>query len=163
MATLLEDIQTHTQWIVDAFKADNLQLDYTIYSFIQIDRFFEMHSSKGHAVKHGRLEENLGPVLFSIGAYVGETLIRCLPGAVWETDDNDPHGEITIAVVLIDGTRIWPVQRVMKRFSNGSDDSLYPYGYELTKELSGEPFESSFWEVISAPKEEGRKYWWKFW
>ena len=52
-------------------------------------------------------------------------------GGTWETDDSDPLGEINIAVRLPDGSVVWPVQRAMKRFENGSEDSLYAYGAVL--------------------------------
>lgn len=44
MATLLEDIKTQSEWIVKAFKSDSLNLDYTIHSFIEIDKFIAEHS-----------------------------------------------------------------------------------------------------------------------
>ena len=43
MASLLEDIHTQSKWIQRAFSADKLDLDFTIRSFIQIDRFFNRH------------------------------------------------------------------------------------------------------------------------
>jgi hypothetical protein len=46
-------------------------------------------------------------------------------------DDNDPQGEINIAIRLRDGTILWPVQRVMKRFKNGVEDSIWVYGVVL--------------------------------
>ena len=75
------------------------------------------------------MDGKAGSKLFGMGAYVGQTLIAQLGGR-WETDDRDPQGEVNIAVTLSSGT-VWPVQRVMKRFSNGSEDSLYAYGAAL--------------------------------
>ena len=43
-------------------------------------------------------------------------------------DDDDPEGEINVQLVLPGGGVIWPVQRVMKRFQNGSVDGLSVYG-----------------------------------
>ena len=125
MPTLLEDIRTHSDWIVRSFAADKLKLDYTVHSFIEIDRFFHIHSKNGQAVKGGRLSENYGMIIFSIGSYVGETLIKTLPGSIWITDDNDPEGEATASVKLPDGMIIWPMMRVLKRFKEGPEDSVY--------------------------------------
>jgi hypothetical protein len=163
MATLLEDIKTQSDWIVKAFAADNLKLDYTIHSFIQIDKFFQKHSKNGKPVKGGRLSNNFGAIIFSIGSYIGETIIRNVPGSVWETDDNDPQGEVTAAVKLPDGATMWPMQKAIKRFQNGSEDAIYVYGYHITKDYITESFDQSFWGTISDPNEETKKAWWKFW
>ena len=57
MATLLEDIKTQSDWIVKAFKSDNFNLDYTVHSFIEIDRFINMHAKNGQPVPGGRLSD----------------------------------------------------------------------------------------------------------
>ena len=144
MATLLQDIKTQSDWIAKAFAADKLKLDYTIRSFIEIDKFFNKHSKDGKAVKGGRLTLNLGAIVFSLGSYVGQTIIKNVPGAVWQTDDNDPEGEITASVKLPDGTIILPMQRIMRRFQNGSEDAVYVYGHRITKDYINEPFDQSF-------------------
>ena len=162
MTTLLQDIKTQSDWITKAFAADKLKLDYTIRSFIEIDKFFNKHSKDGKAVKGGRLMENLGAIVFSLGAYVGQTIIKNVPGAVWQTDDNDPQGEITASVKLPDGTVIFPMQRIMKCFQNGSEDAVYVYGHQITKDYINEPFDQSFWDTISEANGKLTKPWWKF-
>ena len=163
MAELLQDIKTQANWITKAFAADKLNLDYTVRSFIEIDRFFNKHSKEGKAIKGGKLTKNLGLIIFSLGSYVGETIVKNIPGAVWQTDDNDPEGEIKASVKLPDGTIIFPIQRVMKRFQNGSEDAVYVYGYHITKEYSNEPFDQSFWNISSEESSKLKKPWWKFW
>lgn len=37
-------------------------------------------------------------LLFSLGSYIGETAIR-LYGGEWDTEDDDPQGEITISAI----------------------------------------------------------------
>jgi len=162
MGTLKEDIKTQSDWIVKGFKSDGMNLDYTIKSFIQIDIFFEKHSNNGKPISGGRLSKNLGNIIFSIGGYIGETFIENVQGTEWITDDNDPQGEITAAIKFPDGTTIWPMQRVMNRFKNGFEDSIYPYGYELTKNYINEPFDQNFWTINSEQKE-SKKPWWKIW
>ena len=127
MATLLEDIKTQSDWIVKAFKSDNLNLDYTVHSFIEIDKFISLHAKDGLPVKGGRLASGFGPILFSIGSYVGETFIRTVPGSVWITNDDDLLGEINVELKFPGGMTVWPIQRVMKRVENG-EDSVYVYG-----------------------------------
>jgi hypothetical protein len=56
--------------------------------------------------------------IFALGAYVGEAFRRRL-GGDWMADDDDPAGEVNVILRLPDGTVIWPVQRVLKRPTNG--------------------------------------------
>ena len=158
MGTLKQDIKEQSAWLVNAFGTDHIYLDYSIGSLIEIDRFFNKHSVNGKAVKGGHLSKSLGPVLFSIGAYVGDCLIVNATGAKWVTDDNDPEGELTVSVQFPGGGIVWPMHRVWKRFKNGSEDSVYVYGYELTKDFTKEEFDNRYWKL----KEKSGK-WWKFW
>lgn len=75
----------------------------------EIERFFNEQSSEG-----GALSGQSGSILFGLGCLIGETVIK-IYGAHWETDDEDPQGEVNIAVRLPDNSLIWPVQRCMKR------------------------------------------------
>lgn len=161
MATLKEDIKTQSDWIIKAFQADGLSLDYSINSFIEIDKFFETHSKNGKPIPGGRLSQNIGPIIFSIGSYIGETFIKKDSGAEWITNDNDPQGEITAAIKFSNGMECWPMQRVMKRFKNGFEDSVYTYGFELAKDYITERFDQSFWDINTLKND--KKIWWKFW
>lgn len=122
--TLMEDIPKAADWFVQAMGASGYVLDGTIGSFRELDRFIDEQKRPG-----GILDGKVGSKLFAMGAYVGQTLVAQLGGR-WETDDQDPEGEINIAVCM-DRGKVWPVQRVMKRFSGGPEDSLYGYGMEL--------------------------------
>jgi hypothetical protein len=164
LATLKEDIHKQSAWLVKAFKSDRIGLDYTIESFKKIDLFFEQNSVPGKANPNGRLSKNLGPVLFSIGAYVGNTIIKALPGSIWITDDKDPEGEITAQVKLPNGSIIWPMQRVINRFKNGSEDSIFPYGAVLVSEISNDHYwEKTKENQMNLNKVAEKKPWWKFW
>ena len=122
--TLMEDIPKAAWWLEEAMTSSGYVLDGTLESFQELDRFIDEQKRPG-----GLLDGKAGSKLFGMGAYVGQTLIAQLGGR-WETDDRDPQGEVNIAVTLSSGT-VWPVQRVMKRFSNGPEDSLYAYGAAL--------------------------------
>jgi hypothetical protein len=165
MATLKEDIKTQSDWIVKAFAEDDFKLDYTIDSFIEIDKFFNKNLKNGKPKKGGRLaKKGFGPILFSIGSYVGETIIKNVNGAEWITDDNDPQGELKVSMKLPNGTEIWPIQKVIKRFQNGSEDAIYPYAYSVTKEFINQPFNEQYWTVTAERDEANiKKTWWKFW
>ncbi|MGE4346879.1 MAG: hypothetical protein AB7D46_05635 [Flavobacteriaceae bacterium] len=166
MGTLKEDIKTQSDWIVKAFEYDGLKLDYTIESIVEIDRFFAINMKDGKPKKGGRLsKKGVGGVLFSIGSYVGETIIKNSKGTEWLTDDNDPQGELKVAMKLPDETIIFPIQKVMKRFQSGTEDSIYPYVISVTENFIKPNSEIDFWKIISeaAKIEISKKPWWKFW
>lgn len=125
--TLLQDIMTSKEWISKALNSSNYAADFSINSFKEIDRFFDEQNTPD-----GILSRNRGQILFALGAYIGEVIISVC-GGEWLTDDNDPQGEINVAVKLKDGSTIFPVQRAMKRYMNGKEDSIYDYGYVLSE------------------------------
>jgi hypothetical protein len=163
MATLKEDIVKQSDWIIKALNSDGYILDYSINSFKELDRFLEDNSINGKPKSGGRLTQNLGSILFSIGSYIGETFIKKAPGSEWITDDNDPQGEITASIKFPNGMTVWPMQRVINRFKNGFEDSIYPYGYEIAKEYIDESFDSSFWDLGKTENHPTKKSWWKLW
>jgi hypothetical protein len=158
MATIKEDIKTFSEMIVKGFGADKLTLNYTLTSFKDIDTFYDLHSKNGERVEGGRFSKNLGQILFALGAYVGETIIKIVPGSAWETDESDPEGEINAILKLPNGTTVWPMQRTIKRFRNGQEDSIYIYGYHILKDHVDieELLEQE--QIIRT-----KGPWWKFW
>lgn len=124
--TLDEDIHTACEWVAMALNSSGYKADYTIESMKEIDRFIDEQSGENGIISRGR-----GKILFSLDCYVGETVIR-LYGGKWHTDDNDPAGEINASVELDNGTVIFPIQRVIKRYRNGSEDGIYAYVYVLS-------------------------------
>ena len=123
--TLLQDIMTSQDWVAKALNSSNYKADFSINSLKEIDRFFDEQNTPD-----GIINRNRGQILFALGAYIGEVIISAY-GGEWLTDDNDPQGEVNIAVKLKNGSIIFPVQRAMKRYQNGKEDSIYDYGYVL--------------------------------
>lgn len=123
--TLLQDIMTSKDWVAKALNSSNYKADFSINSLKEIDRFFDEQNTPD-----GIINRNRGQILFALGAYIGEVIISAY-GGEWLTDDNDPQGEVNIAVKLKNGSIIFPVQRAMKRYQNGKEDSIYDYGYVL--------------------------------
>lgn len=126
---LSDDIRASTQWIIMAMLSSGYKADLTVESMREIDRFFDEQNTPD-----GILSKNRGTILFSLGCYIGETIINNF-GGCWITDDNDPQGEMNIAVKLPDGTTLFPVQRCMKRYQNGMEDSIYAYVYALQAKI----------------------------
>ncbi|PIP56426.1 hypothetical protein COX05_03130 [candidate division WWE3 bacterium CG22_combo_CG10-13_8_21_14_all_39_12] len=131
MATLLEDIKTGSEWIVKGFEEFDITLDYSIESLREIDAFFDDQSTGGKPKENSLLGENLGGIIFSIGAYVGETFIKNNPGTQWVTDDKNPGNDMNSSIEFESGTLVWPMQKVIKRFENGPEDSIYFYGSQI--------------------------------
>lgn len=124
--TLAEDIPKAAEWVVNALNVSGYKADYTLESMKEVDRFFDEQSGSDGILAKG----NRGSILFSLGSYVGQTVIR-LYGGRWITDDSDPQGEINIAVETANGVTIWPVIRCMKRYKNGAEDSVYALVYSV--------------------------------
>ncbi len=165
MATLKEDIRIQSEWIVKAFESDGFKLDSSMDSIMEVDRFFIINMKNGKPKKGGRLYgKGIGPKIFSIGSYIGETIIKNVKGAEWITDDKDPDGELNVSLKLPNGTEIWPIQKVMKRYQTGSEDSIYPYVHIITKEFTNLPFNEKFWTLTSEADTKTKvKPWWRLW
>lgn len=131
--TLAEDIPKAADWLVRAMASSGYPLDSSVASFQELDRFFREQHCPG-----GLLDGTVGDKLFAIGSYMGQVFCQRL-GGCWETDDADPRGEINVAVRFPDGGVVWPVQRAMKRYQNGEEDSLYAYGAALADMACPDP------------------------
>lgn len=130
MASIVEDAFKAAEWISTALISSGYQADFSPHSLTEVDRFFEDHSLNGEAIPGGLLSEDLGMRLFALGSYVGE-VIRRSRGGDWRGDDENPRAEIELELHLSNGTICWPIQKTMKRFREGGEDSLGAYGRAL--------------------------------
>lgn len=126
------DARASADWIATALSASGYKADFSIDSLKEIDRFFDDQAPNGQPKPGGLLASDIGARLFALGGYVGEVVRRAASGE-WKGDDKDPEAEINIALQLKNGSTLWPVQRVMKRFKNGSEDGLHAYGVLATR------------------------------
>jgi hypothetical protein len=93
----------------------------------ELDRFFaEQMSAPGKPRRGGLLSEDRGARLFALASYTGEVISRNADGWRWVPAEDDPDDEINLQLER-DGEVLWPVQRVMKRYENGAEDSLAAY------------------------------------
>jgi hypothetical protein len=84
--------------------------------------------------------EALQPLLFSMGCYVGEVLVRNAGGR-WRTTEELGMGAVAsspIAVEMPDGRGCNPVGRVYKRFQKGREDSLAGFFQAMAGTATGE-------------------------
>ena len=131
-SSLIKDIETSKNWIVTALNSSNYKADFSFDSLRKIDRFFDEQNVPG-----GILSQNAGQKIFAIGAYIGEVIISTI-GGEWITDDNDPQGEMNISIKLTDGSTIFPVQRVIKRYKEGKESSIHDFIYILRQNIESE-------------------------
>lgn len=124
---IVGDAIASADWIASALSQSGYRADFSLACLKELDRFFDEQTTNGQPNPDGLLAEQLGLRLFAIGAYVGE-VIRRQNGGEWEGDDEDPEAEFNISVRLENGTVLWPVQRVMARLKNGSEDGIWVYG-----------------------------------
>ena len=154
MTQIVDDALKGAEWISQALQSSGYRADFSPNSLWQIDFFFDDHSRDGEPLPGGLLSKDLGNRLFALGAYVGEVLRRNI-GGEWYGDDTDPQAEINIELRLTSEIRGWPVQRVMKRFKNGAEDSVAAYGIGMGLQVGARP------EHTQAST--SKKPWWKFW
>lgn len=131
--TIAEDAVNAAEWVAKAMKSSGYNADFTIQSLKEVDRFIRENAADGEPTKGGLLEEDTGPRLWALGAYVGEVIRRHSSGR-WVGVDDNPSAEFNIELQFDDGGRIWPMQRVLNRFQLGDDESLYFYGYAIIED-----------------------------
>jgi hypothetical protein len=124
---IVTDAIAAADWVATALSSSGYKADFTLDSLKEVDRFFDDQAPWGRPKPDGLLSQDLGARIFALGAYVGEVIRRQGEGQ-WRGDDSDPKAEINLAVQLKSGTIFWPMQRVMKRFTNGRADGIYAYG-----------------------------------
>jgi hypothetical protein len=122
---LREDIDIAGNWLIEAMRSSGYSLDYSIESIKEIERFFDENMESGKPKENGLLFDGIGKKMFAIGSYISLILYK---NHGWEiiTNDNDFEGEINIELTK-KGNIIFPVQKVLKRFTNGQEDNLYSY------------------------------------
>ena len=68
---LVDDLELASKWVAKALNSSNYQADYSVESLKEIDRFFKEENKPD-----GILSKNVGQILFSLGAYVGDVFIK---------------------------------------------------------------------------------------
>ncbi len=132
---MLEDIKTNSEYIIKAFNSLNLKLDYSLESLKLVDQFFDEQIENGLPKEGSVLTlggSSFGPKVFAIGCYLGETLVKNIPGAKWNLKGfTSPQTEVEAQIILPDTIIVWPIVKTIKRMQNGEEDGLYIYGQVL--------------------------------
>ena len=118
-------------WVEQTYGA---KLDYGVYSLKQVDGILD-------DLRKDQKFEDLQPLLFSMGCYVGEVLVR-QAGGRWRPAEDVGMGVAAISPIAIempDGRGCNPVGRVYKRFQKGREDSLASFYQAMTGESPERP------------------------
>lgn len=130
MNALEHDLLQAAQGVANALSRFGYTADFSPASLAEIDRFFDENVSDGTPRPDGLLGQELGARLFGIGGYVGEVVRRATKGQ-WQCDAHDPQGEMNVSVLTGQRLECFPVQRVMKRFKYGPEDSIVAWARAL--------------------------------
>jgi len=57
--------------------------------------------------------------------------------------------KLNVSLKLPNEVQIWPVQKVMKRYQNGSEDAIYSYVYTVTTEFTNLFFNKEYWALTA--------------
>lgn len=115
---LVDDLELASKWVAKALNSSNYQADYSVESLKEIDRFFKEENKPD-----GILSKNVGQILFSLGAYVGDVFIKEF-GGKWVTGDGK-DAEVNVQVVLDNGISFLPVVSCMKVYQASEESNLY--------------------------------------
>jgi hypothetical protein len=130
MPNIKEDISKASDWIAAALRSSGYNVDFSVQSLQEIDRFYDEHTVNGAPRPNGLFATDLGSRIFAVGSYVGE-VIRRAKGGEWNGDDSDPQVELHVELRLKDGTLCWPTQRAMNRLRNGREDGIVAFAQGL--------------------------------
>jgi len=119
-ATLLEDIAIASGSALNALNASGYNVEMNEGAFKELDRFFQeqMDDVIHQPLPGGILADETGKRLFMLATLIGDIAIYRF-GGVWLTDDNDPQGDMNIAVRLNNGNTLKPVYLLLRRMQDG--------------------------------------------
>jgi hypothetical protein len=122
------------QWMAARLPTLGCRGDYSLDSLADIDRLLDEAIVDGQPKPDGPFAANFGTQMLAVAAYVGE-VIRRSRGSRWQWQGEgykDARDEtINIRMRRDDGGQCWPVQRMLKRVRNGSEDGLCAYAVAL--------------------------------
>ncbi len=71
--------------------------------------------------------------MFALGSYSGEVLRRAAGGEWhWGGLDDDKAASTDTELVLVDGSLVFPLQRIWKRLMNGEEESMTRWGARMS-------------------------------
>jgi len=134
-APIVEKARNADDWASKKVRESGYKLTWKFESLSEVDRFFDEQSLNGEAKAGGLLSENQTAMLFGLGHFVGEKIInQC--GGRWVADSEAPNSGNDLSIILPGGSQVWPIEKVIKRFRNGKEDSLLAYAQAISRLMS---------------------------
>jgi hypothetical protein len=153
VGNIYDDIAAAAESIAVELTGHGFRLDFSLESLAEVDRFFDQNSALDADTTDSLLIARLGQWLFGLGSYCGEVVRREIGGSWrWEGLNDDKAADTDTELVLVDGSIIFPLQRVWKRLMSGEEESMTRWGAEMVAavELPDAPDDS--WGLGSAPE-----------
>jgi len=149
MPSIKEDITKASDWLAAALRSSGYNVDYSVQSLQEIDRFYDEHTVNCAPRPNGLFSTDLDSRLFAVGSYVGE-VIRRVKGGEWNGDDSDPQVKLHVELRLKDGTLCWPTQRALNRLRNGREDGIVAFaqGLGVSMGSSSKPAGKGFFKLL---------------
>ncbi len=132
VGTIYQDIEAAAAQIATELGDHGYRLDFSLASLAEVDRFFDQNSALDPDEGDSLLAGHLGPWLFALGAYAGEVVRGQIGGHWhWAGADDDPEAATETELVLVDGSLIFPLQKVWKRLMYGGDEAMVAWGRDM--------------------------------
>lgn len=162
LATMWEkDDNSQIEWLIKMMSNEGFNLDLSISSLIEIDRFFQLNYTNGKLLRRSKFRKHFLSdyvIIHSLNLYIENILKKT--HAVEEITQYDEILNHAIYGLKVGNLEVYTEQMLIKRAHYGFSHALYPYYYELTKEYLNEDFQEYFFEI---QKLKPIKTWWQLW
>ncbi len=165
-ANVLE-LQSATNFVLQFFADQEVDLDYSPESIQHLDALFEREFINGIFINGASVfAQYQGLIMTGITGYIGQVILRHTENAKLCFEEDDENWFINFAIESESGKKLMPGHRVLKRAYNGDDDLLYFYVTDAINYFN-EPvpsynFKAAIVHLIDYKDAKG-KQWWKLW
>ena len=120
-----EAVRMAQQFVAMVQRSTGTLLEYDPRSLVSVDEIVDDIKATGLS------EEDASGMIYAVGCYVGEVLVRNAGGKWRQTSDLGIEASCgwPIVVVLPDGSGCNPIGKAFRRFRNGVTDSLAFFWY----------------------------------
>jgi hypothetical protein len=167
MQTFVNELQSATDFVIQLFAEQGVELDYSIPSIQHLDELFGKEFINGRLINGASVfAEYQGLIMTGISGYIAKVILQNTQNAQLSFEENDEHWFINFTIEAENGQKLMPGHRVLKRAYNGDDDLLYPYVIEainyFNRPAPFQHFKTSFSQLLHQEEATG-KQWWKIW
>ncbi len=165
-ANVLE-LQSATNFVLQFFADQGVNLDYSPESIRHLDTLFEHEFINGIFINGASVfAQYQGLIMTGITGYIAQVILQHTENARLCFEEDDENWVINFAIESESGKKIMPGHRVLKRAYNGDSDLLYAYVRDSINYFN-EPgpsysFKSAVVHLMDH-KDANGKQWWKLW